>query len=160
MRSYWRKRFRDLQWRHIPIIASYDLYGFAGQQFCLIHCQIAFESWRTARFIMDVEKQVEIFTTGNTCLIWVVAWPWVQCHNSTTKDHRNSPLVDLMHKRIKGKYVQKKSDLYRKNCSMQPRKTVWGGTPGCGRGLMPADRACRWQWACTRGGPQNSCWFG
>ena len=54
--SYWPKRFCDLRWRHIPIITSYDLYGFAGQQLRLTPCQIAFESSRTARFIMDVEK--------------------------------------------------------------------------------------------------------
>ena len=54
----------------------------------------------------------------------------------------------------------RKSDLYRKNCSMQPRKPVWGGVPRCGRGLRPADRACRWQCTCPREGPRNSCWFG
>ena len=33
-------------------------------------------------------------------------------------------------------------------------------SPRCGRGLMPVDRACRWQRACPREGPRNSCWFG
>ena len=98
MRSYWRKRFRDLRWRHIPIITSYDLYGFAGQQLCLIHCWTALESSRTARLIIDVGKQVEKSTTENTCIIWVVTWPWVQGHDSTTKSHRNFPLADLVYK--------------------------------------------------------------
>ena len=165
IRSYWRKRFRDLRWRHIPIITSYDLCGFAGQQLPLIHCQIAFESSQTARFIMDIEKQVERSTTGNVCIIWVVTWHWVQGYSSTTKGqqlktkgHMNFPLADLVHK---GKKVRcAKNQISRKNVACRQEKLPRVASPRCGQGLMLADRACRWLCACTREGPRNSCWFG
>ena len=51
------------------------------------HCLIAFASRRIARFIMNVEKQEERFTTGNFCLNQIVTWPWEQGHISKTEGH-------------------------------------------------------------------------
>ena len=51
----------------------FDLHGVAGLQSDLMHCRIAFESLPMGRFIIDVEKQEEIFITADVCINWVVA---------------------------------------------------------------------------------------
>ena len=38
----------------------------------LINCQTAFESSRIARFMMDIAKEEERFTTESICINWVV----------------------------------------------------------------------------------------
>ena len=83
-----------------PVMTSYDVYGRGGgspfRQFHVIHCRIAFESSRVARFIFNVANQVRIFATGNTCLNLLTTWSWQQGHSLATKGHRNLPLADLV----------------------------------------------------------------
>ena len=92
-----------------------------------IHCPIAFESSRIARFIMDIEKQVERSSTENICINWVVTWPWKQGHSSTIQDHRNVPLADIVQKSQKVSYAKIRP--LRKNCDVRPRKKLSGAVP-------------------------------
>ena len=69
-----------------------------GDQLHLIHCLIAFESSRIARFFMDAEKLRECLTAGDICLNCVVTWPWEHGYSSKTKGHRSFPLVGFVHR--------------------------------------------------------------
>ena len=68
--------------------------GVTGLTLRLIHCRIAFEPSRVARFIKDIQKQVERFKTARICITWVVTWPWKPGHISLTNSYRNLPLAD------------------------------------------------------------------
>ena len=118
VRSYWCKCFRDLWGRHIWW-RHMALSGVTGQQLHLIHCGIAFESSRIARFIMDVENkwkdpQQRIFASNGSR------------HDLDEKVTAQQPnVIETSTSRPYVKTVEsklcKKSDVYRKECSVSPR---------------------------------------
>ena len=95
VRSYWRKWFRDLRWRHTwwRHMACTGVHLPAVALDSLLY---AFESSRIARCVMDVEKQLKRFTARNISIKWAVTWPWQQGNSSATKCHRSLPLGDFI----------------------------------------------------------------
>ena len=95
--------------------------------------------WIVTESVMDVDNNMEVFTTGNISITWVVTWPWEQGHTSITKCHRNLPFADLVKKGWEESYAKIRSLSWKKR-SVDPRKLSWGVIPPtkyhrCGRGL-------------------------
>ena len=94
------------------------------------------------KFIMDVENQVKIFTTGNLCTNWVITWPCEHGHSWTTKGLTNLSLADLVKKGWKISFAENQTCILKSVACSQ--EIVWlSGIPSprslpsrCGRGLM------------------------
>ena len=86
-----------------------------------------------AIFIMHVEKQEKMLTTGNICINWIVTRPWEQGHRSTDKGHRCLSLADFVRKLQSN--ACKKSNIYRKTIACSWKKISEGILPSCGRRL-------------------------
>ena len=125
-------------------------------------------AWFIAKFLVNRHRQLDLsWMSKNKCKnpqqgTLALSGPWHDLeYKVITQQPKITETFHLQTLCTKGKNKMcKKSDLYRKNVACSQEQLSGVASPRCGRGLMPADRACRWQCACTREGPRNSCWFG
>ena len=115
--------------KHVHLELESSIWKFdlrSGQMTWPEKLLYAFESSWIARFIIDVEKQLKRSTTVSN---WTFAsnGTWHDLENKVTARQRK--VMELATCRICVKRLEsklcKKPDVYRKKCSVQPRKTVW-----------------------------------